>query len=81
MSPWAACAHAARTASSSRPRMAAMAPVPTGTAACMASARTRTRRTASSSASEPAAVSAAYSPRLWPATTSGLRPPAAHQAA
>src|SRR5690606_32503008 len=80
-SPWADCAHAARTASSSRPRMAAMAPVPTGTAACMASARMRTRRTASSSASAPAAARAAYSPRLWPAITSGRRPPAARQAA
>src|SRR5215831_10387242 len=47
-----------------------MAPCPAGTASCMYLPRLWTRRTASAKFSEPAATSAEYSPRLWPATKS-----------
>ena len=76
-SPAAASAQTARTASSSSPRIAAIAPTPSGTAACMASARKRTSLIASAKPSAPAATSAAYSPRLWPASSAGAAPPAA----
>ncbi len=56
------------TAVASRPRIAAIAPTPTGTASCIRSPRRRTSRTASAKSSAPAATSAEYSPRLWPAT-------------
>ena len=56
------------------PRIAAMAPSPAGTASCMYFPRRRTRRTASANASAPAATSAEYSPKLWPATKSGRTP-------
>ncbi len=46
----------------------------------MACARKRTSGTASLKAIAPAATSAEYSPRLWPATSAGLAPPAASQA-
>jgi hypothetical protein len=71
-SPAAASLHTARTASSSRPRIAAIAPTPSGTAACIASARKRTSLIASAKFREPAATSAAYSPRLWPASSAGV---------
>ena len=48
-------------------------PRPAGTASCIACARKRTSGTASANASAPAATSAVYSPRLWPATTRRLR--------
>ncbi len=53
-----------------------MPPSPTGTAFCIACARKRTSGTASRKASAPAATSAVYSPRLWPATIDGAGPPA-----
>lgn len=71
-----ASAHTARTVSSSRPRIAAMPPTPTGTAVCIACARKRTSGSASRNAIAPAATSAVYSPRLWPATIDGCAPPA-----
>jgi hypothetical protein len=55
-----------------------MPPSPTGTASCIACARKRTSGTASLNASAPAATSAVYSPRLWPATIDGAGPPACH---
>jgi hypothetical protein len=63
---------------SSRPilRSTTMPPVPTGTADCMRCARSRTKRIASANGIVPAATCAAYSPRLWPAARSGLRPSA-----
>ncbi len=76
----AASAQTARTVSSSRPRIAAIPPSPTGTAFCIAWARNRTSGTASRKASAPAATSAVYSPRLWPATIDGAGPPASCQA-
>ena len=57
--------------------MAAIAPVPSGTASCIARARKRTSGTASAREIEPAATSAAYSPRLCPASSAGGGPPAA----
>src|SRR5216110_1275712 len=54
--------------------IAAMAPTPWGTASCMYVPRLRTSRTASATFKEPAATSAEYSPRLWPATKSGSKP-------
>jgi len=57
--------------------MAAMPPVPSGTASCIACARSRTVGTASSKRIEPAATSALYSPRLWPAKYAGIAPPRA----
>ena len=41
-------------------------------ASCIASARAMTRRTPSSNPRAPVAVSAVYSPRLWPAQKLGL---------
>jgi hypothetical protein len=51
-----------------------MAPTPSGTASCMNRPRARTARTASPRESAPAATSAEYSPREWPATKSGRLP-------
>ena len=79
-SPCAASAHACAIASASSPITAAIAPSPAGTASCMACARRRTSGTASVSVSTSAATSAAYSPRLCPATHCGTLPPAARQA-
>src|SRR5450759_4186981 len=76
----AACAEAARTASSSSPRIAAMAPCPCGTASCIAWARKRTSGSASRNDNTPAATSAVYSPRLCPATNAGSTPPKLTQA-
>ena len=75
--PCAASAHAAATPALSSPRMAAIAPTPEGTASCIACARKRTSGTASWNASARAATSAVYSPRLCPAMTAGVAPPAA----
>ena len=55
----------------SSPTTAAMPPTPAGTAACIAFPRMRTRRTASENPRLPAATSAEYSPREWPAATRG----------
>jgi hypothetical protein len=68
------------TSASSAPSTAAMAPVPAGTAACIRRPRSRTSFAASASDSAPAATSAAYSPRLWPAKRAGCAPPAATHA-
>ena len=57
--------------------IAAIAPMPAGTASCIACARKRTSGNASRNASAPAATSAVYSPRLCPARTIGIGPPAA----
>ncbi|MCY1306408.1 hypothetical protein D9M70_562690 [compost metagenome] len=57
-----------------------MPPSPTGTASCMACARKRTSGTASANGITPAATSAEYSPRLWPATSAGAWPPASSHA-
>ena len=62
----------ASTSAWAMPMMAAMAPTPTGTATCMARPRSRTVRTASAKERAPAATRAEYSPRLCPATKSGL---------
>ena len=78
--PCSASAQADVTAPSSPPMIAAIAPSPAGTASCIACARKRTSGTASRNASAPAATSAEYSPRLWPATTAGRGPPAASHA-
>src|SRR5438876_6555420 len=56
------------------PRSAAIAPTPAGTASCMYVPRFRTSCTASANFSAPAATSAEYSPRLCPATKSGVSP-------
>src|SRR6267378_4382972 len=53
---------------------AAIAPTPAGTASCIYVPRLRTNCTASANFSAPAATSAEYSPRLCPATKSGLNP-------
>ena len=74
-----AALQAAVTASSSSPIMAAIAPIPAGTAPCISSERRITTRIASAKLIESAATSAEYSPRLWPATRSGVTPPAACQ--
>src|SRR4030095_13256916 len=55
----------------SPPGSAPIAPPPTGTASCMNSPRRRTRRTASAKSSAPATTRAEYSPKLWPAASSG----------
>ena len=47
--------------------------MPAGTAACISWPRSRTRCAPSAALSAPAATSAAYSPRLWPASTRRLR--------
>src|SRR5260370_23554318 len=62
------------TTACDRPMMAAIAPTPAGTASCMYVPRWRTSCTASASVSAPAATSAEYSPRLCPATKSGVKP-------
>src|SRR5258707_326972 len=51
-----------------------MAPTPGGTASCMYWPRLRTMRRASANCRLPAATSAEYSPRLWPATNCGAIP-------
>src|SRR5690606_2147294 len=75
-----ASAQMLRTRSSSAPITAAIAPVPAGAASCISWPRMRTRCAASCSAIAPAATSAVYSPRLWPASATGVAPPAACQA-
>src|SRR5260370_10779863 len=62
------------TTACDKPMIAAIAPTPEGTASCMYVPRRRTSCTASASVSAPAATSAEYSPRLCPATKSGVRP-------
>ena len=57
-----------------RPGSPPSRPRPRGTASCIACARKRTSGTASRNASAPAATSAVYSPRLWPATIDRHRP-------
>src|SRR5882762_6877506 len=51
-----------------------MAPCPAGTASCIYCPRLRTNCTASENFSAPAATSPEYSPRLCPATKSGVIP-------
>ena len=72
--PAAASRHAASTAASVEAEDRGHRARPTGTASCMYWPRRRTVRTASASESAPAATSAEYSPRLWPATQSGRTP-------
>src|SRR6266851_272905 len=79
-SPCAASAHTCASASPSRPRIAAMPPVPSGTASCIAWARKRTSGSASSKRNACAAMSALYSPRLWPASQPGIGPPLSRHA-
>ena len=67
--------HASITVASSAPSTAAIAPVPAGAASCISCPRLRTRRAPSCRDSAPAATSAAYSPRLWPASNAGDGPP------
>src|SRR2546430_9020994 len=62
------------TADVSRPMTAAIPPGLRRAAFSMALPRSDTSRRPSSKASAPAAVRAAYSPRLWPTTASGHRP-------
>jgi hypothetical protein len=57
-----------RAASTSRPKIAAIAPSPTGTAFCIAWPRRLTRRAASGTENARAAANAEYSPSEWPAT-------------
>ena len=64
----------ASTRSRPGPSTADIAPTPTGTASCMSWPRRRTVRTRSSTASPPAAPTALYSPREWPATPSNFGP-------
>ena len=59
--------HATPTWSSSRPRTAAIVPGRSRPASCIAAARSDTSCTPSSKPRAPVAVSAVYSPRLWPA--------------
>src|SRR6202030_1010340 len=73
-SPSAARLHASVTTAGDNPIIAAMAPCPAGTASCMYCPRLRTSCTASANFSAPAATSAEYSPKLWPATKSGVMP-------
>ena len=56
---------------SSRPMIAAIVPGFWSHAACMSLLRTLTRYAVSATVSTPAAVSAVYSPRLWPAISTG----------
>src|SRR4029077_19670188 len=56
------------------PIIAAIAPCPAGTASCIYWPRLRTNSTASENFSAPAATSPEYSPRLCPATKSGVMP-------
>ena len=62
-----------------------MAPWPTGTAFCMAVPRIFSRRAVSATEKVPAAASAEYSPREWPATKAALdfrsKPPSARKTA
>src|SRR6202045_2334200 len=62
------------TSAGASPRIAAMAPSPAGTASCMYRPRSRTSFTAVAKSSPPAATSAEYSPKLCPATKSGVIP-------
>src|SRR5712692_7536845 len=62
------------TTACDKPMIAAIAPTPEGTASCMYVPRLRTSCTASANFSPPAATSAEYSPRLCPATKSGVKP-------
>ncbi len=70
----AACAQTSATTASSAPSTAAMAPTPAGAASCISWPRRRTRWAPSRSVNAPAATSAVYSPRLWPASTAGCAP-------
>ena len=54
--------------SRSAPSSAAIAPTPTGTAACIAWPRSFSSFAVVGRSNDPAADSAEYSPRLWPAT-------------
>src|ERR1700688_345554 len=72
--PWAARLQTSVTTAGESPMIAAMAPWPAGTVSCIYVPRLRTSRTASPNFSAPAATSAEYSPRLWPATKSGASP-------
>ena len=67
----AARSQASAITSGAAPITAAMAPSPWGTASCMKRPRAFTSTAASSTGSAPAATSAVYSPRLWPATKAG----------
>ena len=70
----AASAAMSATSSRARPSTAAMAPSPTGTARCMASPRRFSSRAAAARSNVPAAASAEYSPREWPATNAARAP-------
>src|SRR6266571_1602719 len=70
----AARLHTSATTAGDKPIIAAIAPTPAGTASCMYVPRFRTSCTASANFSAPAATSAEYSPRLCPATKSGVSP-------
>src|SRR6266850_553001 len=73
-SPSAARLQASATTACDNPMIAAIAPTPDGTASCIYVPRFRTSCTSSENFSDPAATSAEYSPRLWPATKSGAKP-------
>src|SRR5580692_9482589 len=74
ISPFEARLQASATTAGDKHMMAAMAPTPAGTASCMYVPRLWTSLTASENFKLPAATRAEYSPRLWPATKSGVRP-------
>ena len=74
-------AHLPRRRPARRPGARPSRPVPTGTASCMNSPRLRTSAHGVREASAPATTSAEYSPRLWPAARSGVRPRSASAAA
>ncbi len=71
-SPCAAAAASASAFSMSAPSRAAMAPMPTGTAACIERPRSLSSLAVVAMSKAPTALSAVYSPRLWPATASAL---------
>src|SRR6266436_580259 len=73
-SPSAARLQASITTAGDNPIIAAIAPCPAGTASCIYCPRLRTSCTASENFSAPAATNAEYSPRLCPATKSGVTP-------
>ena len=70
VSPSAAAAARASAFSMSAPSNAAIAPIPTGTAACIARPRSLSSAAVTDSGNAPAAQSAVYSPKEWPATKS-----------
>jgi hypothetical protein len=59
---------------SSGPATAAIAPLSSTFRCAISRPRALTASSAASNVSEPAAVSAPYSPRLWPITMSGSMP-------